>query len=193
MAGPAAAEAGPSTPSAEARRAAEEVERYVDSHPRPHIPESSTRSALSAYAQELYAFLADFPWEAGLRQWDCSLRSEAEVSLHPETEDHPAYAGSSYGSRCGADGQGYAPTSEEIITPRGDALFSSSDAGSGRPARALRGCRTLSDGQHCLSFSPSAQSAAHLRPAGVGGWAGEDVADRSSCEVRLGAARPCRS
>lgn len=118
VAAPATAEIGPTAPSAEARHAAEEVHGYVNAHPRPQVPESASRAALSAHAEQLHAFLSGFPWEAGFAQWECSLITEVDVTLHPETADLPAYAGSSYGSRCGEDGLGYAPTSEEILAPR---------------------------------------------------------------------------
>lgn len=149
----------PSPPSPEAQLAAKEVRAYLETHTQPSPPaEPATREVLNAYAFELYAFLSEFPWDAGIRQWDCTPDGH-DVDLYPETAERHAYVAGEFSMHCGGNGQGYPPSGDEILQVRPEPhQIDQLPAG----GVAAEGCQVIASGQHCVTIEPGVQGAMYV-------------------------------
>jgi hypothetical protein len=107
----------------------------------------------------LYTYLVEFPWEAGIRQWDC-IPGPHGVTLHPPTPELPAYVSTHMAGRCGTNGEGYRPTVEDVLQPRPAGQETSDSV-------APEACQVIANGQHCTAIQPGAQCelVQHLRPS----------------------------
>jgi hypothetical protein len=165
---PEATASGPKPPTEQARSAARAVKAYRDSTPYPEYPGvDATGSARTDYEQASLRWMQEFPYEAGMAQWNC-VGTIWEHELRPSADGGPDYVATAWGFGCP---DGWFPKFGQIFEPRPDAIEGPGDAAAlgGTPIDAARSvdpaevasssvppesnCLLIRDGQHCFEHA----------------------------------------
>lgn len=144
-------DAAASAASATWYEAAATVREFVRANPQPPNPGASAPLAQHArFAEAKLEWLERFPFEAGLRQWDCTLSEVVHVRV-ASTADQPARVDTAMVVDCEEGGR--VPGLGVILSPRPEAT-EAPEAGGGPVAT----CAEMRQGRQCLTVYPVSEN-----------------------------------
>lgn len=122
-----------------------EVHAFLSAHPRPAAPAAdATPKAWAAFAVAEEALLREFPFEAGLAQWGCTIVDSAEPDA--EASGGRIGIGGWHVVNCGG---AELPTAQQVTSARPVAWWERSTAATAGEHEA---CSVILEGRHCFTF-----------------------------------------